>query len=515
MKTTSTPAVEWPPGGAPPTRGTASQGRAATDFGALLDQTSARTAPAEGLKRDGDKTSSVAPRDDRREAAASSRPERPERPDHPHRTDRPERPERPEHPHAPVAEEAPEQPQGESAEGEQPAAPQAGTGEQQPGETVEQPAVAVPIEVVDVVLAELEVAPVVVAVEAPVAEAPAPVTSAPVVGPQPVAQAAAAPVIAAEQPVAAQVAQAVVAAAQPTAPAVGEQAVTAEQPVASVQQAQQAAQQPQQAAQSQPAASTQQQPQAQQAQAQAQPQPQADASAAPAVAERAVEGEQPLPNGQQQPTGEQQQPSGDQPANAARGRQPQPVSAPAESRVQAPAPNVIPGVNAPAIAEAQATARPADAPATRTVRMSPAAEAVENAIRIGQTRGVTHARMSLKPAELGGVEIRLAQSAQGLTATVVADGQQAAQLLQQAGQELRRSLEAQGIQLHQLDISYSGDQREGARSAQAQADGGDRRASGGADDSLATDGDGLTTTEDITVQETLELPDGVLVDVLA
>src|SRR3954464_12889349 len=51
MKTTGTPAVEWPPGGASSTTSTASPRRAPTDFGALLDQHQARTAVAEGPKK--------------------------------------------------------------------------------------------------------------------------------------------------------------------------------------------------------------------------------------------------------------------------------------------------------------------------------------------------------------------------------------------------------------------------------------------------------------------------------
>src|SRR3954470_84238 len=51
MKTTGTPAAEWPPGGAGSTTSTASPRRAPTDFGALLDQHQARTAVAEGPKK--------------------------------------------------------------------------------------------------------------------------------------------------------------------------------------------------------------------------------------------------------------------------------------------------------------------------------------------------------------------------------------------------------------------------------------------------------------------------------
>jgi flagellar hook-length control protein FliK len=150
----------------------------------------------------------------------------------------------------------------------------------------------------------------------------------------------------------------------------------------------------------------------------------------------------------------------------------------------------------------------------RSVPLSRAAEAVENVIRLGSARGVTHARMSLRPAELGGIEIRLQQTAGGLVASVVADGVQAAQALQQAGHDLRRQLQAHGIELQSLDISYSGDERSGARSAETRTGDGERRSSTG-DSSHATDGGDLNPTDETTATSTLELPGGVLVDVLA
>ena len=134
-------------------------------------------------------------------------------------------------------------------------------------------------------------------------------------------------------------------------------------------------------------------------------------------------------------------------------------------------------MTAPAATPApQAVANTAANPASiRSVPLSRAAEAVENVIRLGSARGVTHARMSLRPAELGGIEIRLQQTPGGLIASVVADGVQAAHALQQAGHDLRRQLEAHGIELQRLDISYSGDDRSGGRAAQAQT--GDERRS--------------------------------------
>jgi len=172
-------------------------------------------------------------------------------------------------------------------------------------------------------------------------------------------------------------------------------------------------------------------------------------------------------------------------------------------------------VTAPvATAGPQAPAAPAAPAPVRAVPLSRAAEAVENVIRLGSARGVTHARLSLRPAELGGVEIHLQQTAGGLVASVVADGIEAAQALLQGGQDLRRQLEAQGIELQRLDISFSGDERSGARSAETRTGDGERRSSTG-NDSHATDGGDLNPNDDAIATSTLELPDGVLVDVLA
>jgi flagellar hook-length control protein FliK len=337
--------------------------------------------------------------------------------------------------------------------------------------------------------------------------------AAPVVGPQPAASAVVDPAVlakhvAGEQPVA-QVGVTSAPAAEATAgaatTAVAPVAVpVGDQPASGAQAVGVAGQQ-----QSQPAAAPQ------------QAQPNADgaaarAAAAPAAADASQAGAQQQSG--QQPSGEPgDQPGATQPQQAAVA--PAAADAPRADRAAVPA-NLSgvadrSAVTAPA-ATAQQPAQPAaraDVP-TRAVRLSHAADAVENAIRIGSARGVTHARMSLNPAELGGVEIRLQQTAHGLSASVVASGAEAAQVLQQAAQDLRRQLEAHGIELTRLDISYSGEQRDGARSAQAGQGDGEFRSPAG-DGSAATDGSELTPTDEITVKSTLELPDGVLVDVLA
>jgi flagellar hook-length control protein FliK len=121
--------------------------------------------------------------------------------------------------------------------------------------------------------------------------------------------------------------------------------------------------------------------------------------------------------------------------------------------------------------------------------------------------GVTRARVTLRPAELGGVEVFLRQGGAGLTATVVAETPQAAQMLETSAAELQRRLAAQGLQLSSLQISVGGE------SAGAAHGGADRRGAaapaGGARGSAA---EPVAGAEQI---QTIDLGGGVLVDVLA
>ena len=107
-------------------------------------------------------------------------------------------------------------------------------------------------------------------------------------------------------------------------------------------------------------------------------------------------------------------------------------------------------------APAQAFA-PAQAP-TLPVR----ADHVRAMLRVLEHRGQVQAQLTLHPAELGGVEVRLRQTAHGLMATVTADRADAAHVLQQAGTELRRALEAQGVQVAGLDIGMAGENQDAA-----------------------------------------------------
>ena len=83
-------------------------------------------------------------------------------------------------------------------------------------------------------------------------------------------------------------------------------------------------------------------------------------------------------------------------------------------------------------------------------------------LHIAHERGITHARLNLKPVELGGIEVRLQTSPLGVTAQLVADSPEAARMLSQASDDLRRQLEAHDVTLLSLDVSTSGDQRQQA-----------------------------------------------------
>jgi flagellar hook-length control protein FliK len=183
-----------------------------------------------------------------------------------------------------------------------------------------------------------------------------------------------------------------------------------------------------------------------------------------------------------------------------------------------PAP-VVPAQPAAPVAEMNAPA--GTAAATHGVGLEHAVETVRLALRAAADRGVTHARISLTPRELGSIEVHLRQTAEGLVARVVAEHATAAQLLHNAGGELRRQLESQGLTLLRLDIGASGEQGGRAADRQALANGGGAFADGDGDGSGRTRGDetdplaALGTADQTSTTTTLALPNGALVDVLA
>lgn len=150
------------------------------------------------------------------------------------------------------------------------------------------------------------------------------------------------------------------------------------------------------------------------------------------------------------------------------------------------------------------------------VQLQDAADAVRATFTAASQAGVAQARLSLSPESLGGIRISLSQTSQGLIATVAADHPEAAQTLQQSAGELRRSLEASGMQLLRLDIGSTGQQAlgSGGGSQQNGSSAGSSWANGGAADSDADgadDTDATSTPNELTVA----LASGALVNVLA
>jgi flagellar hook-length control protein FliK len=130
--------------------------------------------------------------------------------------------------------------------------------------------------------------------------------------------------------------------------------------------------------------------------------------------------------------------TGDQPAAA-------PTVAPAAAARQADP--------APVTARVQAEAPAAPAPG---VRLTELVEAAGTVIRIAVRDQQGVARITLRPAELGSVDIRLTYGPGGVTAQLTAESPQAAQALAQASHELRRALEAQGLVVQSLDVQHAG-----------------------------------------------------------
>jgi flagellar hook-length control protein FliK len=190
------------------------------------------------------------------------------------------------------------------------------------------------------------------------------------------------------------------------------------------------------------------------------------------------------------------------PASAAPAPAPaHPVSEPAGTTAVQPVPVFAPPQ------QTVAPERPAqiapDVPVRAHARLNELADTARTVIRMASRDGSTQAHITLHPAELGEVEIRLRYHAGGVSADVLADSRAAAQVLQQATTELRRSLEAQGLVVHDLDVRQGS--RDERRALHEQ-----RPHSGGRDSSHDSDDLDQTTID----ASSLPVPAGA-VDVLA
>ncbi len=155
---------------------------------------------------------------------------------------------------------------------------------------------------------------------------------------------------------------------------------------------------------------------------------------------------------------------------------------------------------------------PTALPTTYGVRLAQAAETVRTTIAMAARQGSSSARIQLSPASLGGLQIHLQRTADGIVARVIADHPEAAQTLAQHGDELRRSLAQAGTTLLALDIESS-DRRDTAARQQPGAGESSARGSGpaGEDDGTV---DGVTEAVS-TVTSTHDLSDTALINVLA
>ncbi|PTL59169.1 flagellar hook-length control protein FliK [Paraconexibacter algicola] len=198
--------------------------------------------------------------------------------------------------------------------------------------------------------------------------------------------------------------------------------------------------------------------------------------------------------------------------------------APAAPAAAAPTPAAPAPAPTSAATAAPAPTAPAPAPAPGELPQAWAqrglAQTVDRMIdlvHVATARGVARARLQLHPQELGGIEVRLRQSVDGLVAQITAQNGDAVQAVAQAGAELRRSLEERGLQLASLDIRLAADGDAGSPWQQhAQARG--REDAPGRAATTAAIADALADTDPDLVTDpapSAAAPAGALVDVVA
>jgi flagellar hook-length control protein FliK len=150
----------------------------------------------------------------------------------------------------------------------------------------------------------------------------------------------------------------------------------------------------------------------------------------------------------------------------------------------------------------------------RAVPLSRAVATTGLLLHIASERGVTHARLNLKPVELGGIEVKLHSTPAGIHAQLIADSPEAARMLAQAGDDLKRQLSDRDVNLLSLDVSTSADQR-GEEPRFTDGFGDDHRPGGYPSNSRGSREDTVLMESPAAADTVLVLPDGVHVDVLA
>jgi flagellar hook-length control protein FliK len=186
-----------------------------------------------------------------------------------------------------------------------------------------------------------------------------------------------------------------------------------------------------------------------------------------------------------------------------------PADAPAQAQAAAPA-----DPQAPVTARADAPARTSDRPAepgqqaAPRVRVRDVPDVARATLRVAvRQNGSAMARISLHPADLGGVRITMRVHDGAVSATLAAETPAAAQALTQTVSDLRRSLESQGLQITSLDVHIAGD---------GPASSGDRRQAADLARAMSTTTDRAASEDVVDITTELHLvPLGTQVDVLA
>lgn len=207
----------------------------------------------------------------------------------------------------------------------------------------------------------------------------------------------------------------------------------------------------------------------------------------------------------------QQPAAGDQPKQQS-GEQTGSPGQPATPAASAPspAPQAAPPATAP---PAHAAAQPQTAAGTPMLPST--VHRMQALVDFAVRKGHAQAHLELHPAELGQVNVRLRSAAGGgLTATMTVDRPEALQALQVAADQLRQSLEDQGVEVARLDIGLSAQARGDEARTGAREDG--RDASGGISRRRGTDAaDPDHDDPDLAPATARPLNPGALVDVQA
>jgi hypothetical protein len=174
---------------------------------------------------------------------------------------------------------------------------------------------------------------------------------------------------------------------------------------------------------------------------------------------------------------------------------------------EVPQPGIAPP--APAVVAGQAAA--AAAPLLGSgVQMQDMIESIHATIELAARQGMSQARISLEPAELGEIRIHLSQTGDGLLARVTAETPAAAQALVAGRAELHQALSSLGTSLLRLDIGSFGSS-EGREDRHADAPSRSKGSAGTTDGEESIDAVGGPDESGVVSPQAL----GELVDVLA